>query len=105
MPYLIDRQRALFAEDIIAVLALRQRRARSRVVLRDNSLCQTLTRPQTLLRRHRAGRASRGVGPLGTDRRRRARVAGPPAPRKEGGRDPSSARQASRTGAIWWIRP
>ena len=51
MPYLIDRQRALYGGDIVAVLGLRQRRVRSLVILRDNSLYQTLTRPKTLMRR------------------------------------------------------
>ena len=51
MGYLLDRQRALRLEDIVAVLAVRRRRVRSRVVLRDNSLYQTLTRPRTIMRR------------------------------------------------------
>ncbi|MBI3321033.1 MAG: hypothetical protein HYZ91_02050 [Candidatus Omnitrophica bacterium] len=55
MPYLIDRQRALFTGDVVAILAVRQRRGRSRVILKDNSLYQTLTRPKTLARRLRAG--------------------------------------------------
>ena len=50
MPYLIDRERALRASEIVAILSVRQRRVRSRVVLRDNSLYQTLTRPGTLRR-------------------------------------------------------
>jgi hypothetical protein len=57
MPYLIDRQRALYTGDVVAVLGVRQRRTRSRVILKDNSLYQTLTRPQTLARRARAGLA------------------------------------------------
>ena len=51
MPYLIDRQRALYAGDVVAVLGVRQRRTRSLVILKDNSLYQTLTRPKTLARR------------------------------------------------------
>jgi len=51
MPYLIDRQRTLYTGDVVAVLKARQRRIRSRVIMRDNSLYQTLTRPQTLVRR------------------------------------------------------
>ena len=86
MPYLIDRQRALYAEDVIAVLAVRQRRVRSRVVLHDNSLYQTLTRPQTLVRRNAAGQASAGIGPLGTDGR-------------------TQRHGAHGKGAIWWTRP
>ena len=50
MPYLVDRQRALRTTDIVAVVAGQRRRLRSCVVLRDNSLYQTLTRPQTLMR-------------------------------------------------------
>ncbi len=53
MAYLIDRQRALRLDDVVAVLKVRQRRNRSRVILRDNSLYHTLTRPQTLIRRAR----------------------------------------------------
>ena len=52
MSYLIDRQRALRTQDIVAVLSvqLRQRHVRSRVVLSDNSLYHTLTRSETLVR-------------------------------------------------------
>lgn len=57
MSYLIDRQRALYGGDVVVVLSLRQRRARSRVILRDNSLYQTLTRPKTLARYARTGLA------------------------------------------------
>ncbi len=53
MAYLMDRQRALRLDDVVAVLKVRQRRSRSRVILRDNSLYHTLTRPQTLIRRAR----------------------------------------------------
>ena len=53
MTYIIDRQRALRLDDVVAVLAVRQRRNRSRVILSDNSLYHTLTRPQTLIRRAR----------------------------------------------------
>ena len=50
MAYLLDRQHALSADEIVAVLAVRQRRTRSRVILRDNSLYHTLTRPSTIVR-------------------------------------------------------
>jgi len=50
MSYLVDRQHALSTEDVVAVLAVRQRRVRSRVILRDNSLYHTLTRPSTIAR-------------------------------------------------------
>jgi hypothetical protein len=51
MPYLADRQRAWWTGDLVAVLAVRQRRVRSIVLLRDNSLHRTLTRPKTLAER------------------------------------------------------
>ena len=55
MPYVIDRQRALWTEEIVAVLSVRQRRVRSHVILRDNTLLRTLTRPKSFVRRARAG--------------------------------------------------
>ena len=55
MGYLMDRQRALRDTDIVAVLKVAQRGVRSRVVLKDNSLYQTLTRPQTLRRQAQGG--------------------------------------------------
>ena len=62
MAYLIDRQRALRTEEIVVILK-GMRRARSRVVLSDNSLYQTLTRPQTLVRYLReAAQAFGGLG-------------------------------------------
>jgi len=51
MAYVIDRQRAIRSTEVVAVISVRQRRVRSRLVLRDNSLCRTLTHPQTFLRR------------------------------------------------------
>ena len=51
MPYLIDRQRALWSHDLVAILSTHQTGARSRVILTDNSLYHTLTRPRTFLRR------------------------------------------------------
>ena len=50
MPYIVDRQRAFLAKDIVAVIKREERRVRSRVILSDNSLYQTLTRPATLMR-------------------------------------------------------
>jgi len=50
MAYLIDRTRALRVEELVAALPVRQRRIRSRVILRDNSLYHTLTRTKTLTR-------------------------------------------------------
>ena len=51
MPYVVDRQRGLCVEDIVAILNVHERRMRSRVILKDNSLYRTLTRTQTLVRR------------------------------------------------------
>ena len=51
MPYVVDRQRALRLDDIVAIINVRERRTRSHVIQRDNSLYRTLTQPQTLLRR------------------------------------------------------
>ena len=62
MPYLIDRQRALRDAEIVVVLSVRQRGVRSRVVLRDNSLYQTLTRPSTLREAARRGLSVAGAG-------------------------------------------
>ena len=50
MAYLVDRQRVLRADEIVAVLRVPRRGPRSRLVLKDNSLYQTRTRPQTLSR-------------------------------------------------------
>ena len=50
MPYLIDRHRAIRTETLIAVVRGRQRRVRSEMIFRDNSIYHTLTRPRTLLR-------------------------------------------------------
>lgn len=51
MPYLIDRRRAFSTDDLIAIVRSRQHRMHSRVILKDNSLYQTLTRPRMFLRR------------------------------------------------------
>lgn len=50
MPYVIDRNRALRLEEIVAVVKGPHRRLRTRVILRDNSWHQTMTRPETLIR-------------------------------------------------------
>ncbi|MDP3703977.1 MAG: hypothetical protein Q8R78_06275 [Candidatus Omnitrophota bacterium] len=55
MAYLADRGRGLYLPDIVAILNVRLRKVRSRVIMKDNSLYHTLTRPQTLLRRSRQG--------------------------------------------------
>lgn len=51
MSYLMDRHRALWSREIVAVINIRQRGIRSHVVLRDNSVYQTRTRPQVLIKR------------------------------------------------------
>ncbi len=55
MGYLLDRTRALRVRNLVVVLAHRARGVRSRVILRDNSLYHTLTRPKTLIRRRPLG--------------------------------------------------
>ena len=50
MPYIVDRGRALLTGDVVAIIRRPERRLRSRVILADNSLYQTLTRPATLTR-------------------------------------------------------
>lgn len=69
MAYVIDRQRALRAQDIVAIVRSQQPRIRSRVILKDNSLYRTLTRPKTFIRCAReqpgpivrAGSSERGI--------------------------------------------
>lgn len=51
MSYLIDRHQALCMADVVAIIALRQRLLRSRVILKDGSRQDTRTRPATLVRR------------------------------------------------------
>ena len=51
MGYMIDRQRALRGAEIVAVLRVRRRGVRSRVLLSDGSLYETLTRPKTFARK------------------------------------------------------
>ena len=61
MAYLIDRGRALLADEVVVIVNRRERR-RSDVVCRDNSLYQTRTRPGTLARSLRANGAVSWVG-------------------------------------------
>lgn len=75
MAYLIDRQRVLAGREIVAIVSVRQRRIRSRVILWDNSWYQTLTRPGTF-RRYSARRAA-AILQIGARKRK---------------------------GAIWWTR-
>ena len=50
MAYLIDRTQAFRLREVVAVVRVARRHARSRVVFRDNSLYETQTRPGTLQR-------------------------------------------------------
>lgn len=67
MAYVLERERALRGRTIVAVLAVRRRKVRTRVVLTDNTWHHTLTRPgrlvqhaqEPLARRLRAGRKAR----------------------------------------------
>ena len=45
MSYVVDRATAVRDVDIVGVFSVRRRGARSRVLLSDGSLLQTLTRP------------------------------------------------------------
>ena len=51
MAYLLDRSQALYLPDVVAITNVRLRKIRSRVIMKDNSLYHTLTRPQILARR------------------------------------------------------
>ena len=81
MAYLVDRKTLVWTEQIVAIVSGRSRGRRSRVILTDGSLYQTLTRPKTLV-----GALERLAGcPLVQvgARRRRGRGAGPAAGRDE----------------------
>lgn len=47
MSYLVDRGRAFRDTEVVAVLGIRQRGLRSRLVLRDSSVTDTRTRART----------------------------------------------------------
>ena len=53
--YWIDRAQAFLNEHMVAILTVRQRGARSRILLADGSLVQTLTRCSTIQRKLRTG--------------------------------------------------
>ena len=76
MAYLIDRARALYMAQVVAILSLRQRRIRSRTILRDNSLYHSLTRTSTLIHRVPSLAAASIVG---------------------------EAARTKRKGALWWV--
>ena len=69
MPYLVDRQRALRIEEIVAILNVHERRVRSRAILTDSSLYRTLTRTQTLMR-HASEAFTSGAAQTSDARRR-----------------------------------
>ena len=50
MRCVIDRGHVVVLREVVAILSVRRRGARSRVVLADNGLYHTLTRPQTFVR-------------------------------------------------------
>ena len=54
MAYVIDRHRALRDVELVAILPVRKRGVRSRLLLRDGSLYHTLTRPVTFRRKLRS---------------------------------------------------
>ena len=62
MAYLVERQRALYLPEVVAIVSVRQRKIRSRVIMKDNSLYHTLTRPRTLSR-HSQSSLSLGLRP------------------------------------------
>ena len=76
MGYLVDRARALWTGELVAIVRGTQRRIRSRVVLKDNSLYQTLTRPATLRRQAEGAWPVRlGIrAPRGTDQQPKGRT-------------------------------
>ncbi|MBI3319615.1 MAG: hypothetical protein HYZ89_03405 [Candidatus Omnitrophica bacterium] len=51
MPYLIDRQQAFWDRELVAILSIRQRRVRSRVLLRDGSMAPSMTRARAFRRK------------------------------------------------------
>lgn len=69
MGFLIDRQRALWTRTIVALLNVRLRRIRSRIVLADNSLHQTLSTPRTLMRRAQESAVLPGFSGVTANRR------------------------------------
>ena len=56
MPYFIDRLRAVWMQELVAIVKVRERWGRSLLIQRDNSLHRSFTRPQTLARRANAPR-------------------------------------------------
>ena len=65
MAYVVDRDRALRAHELVAVLNGQARRGKHRVVLTDNSLYDTLTQPRTLRRYAKESHAAvGGIGEL-----------------------------------------
>ena len=85
MPYLVDRQRALRTEDIVAIVTGARRGERSRVTLLDNSLHRTASRPSALVKASR--RYPEAVARLGG--RRRAGSA-------------DTTERGRSQGATWW---
>lgn len=63
MPYLVDRDRAIWSRELVVIAPGRQRGIRSRAILRDNSQHQTRTLPRTLARYLRSRAPLRGRVP------------------------------------------
>lgn len=59
--YVMDRQRALRAPELVAVLRIRQRGARSLLLLSDGSLQRSTTRPRTWRRMARVKPGCEGL--------------------------------------------
>lgn len=57
MRYLIDRQQAFRDVELVAILNIRQRQVRSRVLLRDGSAVSSMTRPRTFRRKLKSAHA------------------------------------------------
>ena len=89
MAYIVDRQQVLSGKEIVAVVGVRQRRFRSRVVCKDNSLYQTLTRPATFTRYLNA--TPGGIVQIGARRPRRRQ-----SQRAQGGNEEERAKDAWR---------
>lgn len=62
MAYLVDRQRAFRAAEIVVICGVSRHGARSCVVLRDGSRHYTLTRPRTFAAWADTGRPLFGLG-------------------------------------------
>ncbi len=60
MGYLLERHEAIRDTDVVAVMSVPRKGAKSRLILRSGAIRNTLTRPATL-RRYFSAQALRGV--------------------------------------------